>query len=377
MSTPDQLLRDAALQVGLDDPGAGAFLSGDKDIARLRSFLDLAGRELVPRYHWQSLTRRFAFGAEDGVPNTAEDYTSFRFPNDLSSFLNFTAHEVGTGNRIFGSVPESQWTANQWIATGSYYQYRVAANRIDVAPQLPANIRIAISYKTDNWVQAAADENVGRDGVRSGDDVFRLDYTLLLKLVIAKYSLWKAEASAPAYMDEYEKHYRRVKSKDRPSPVIFLGGDYRRDTEFAVIGSSRGGPAPTGPVEPPVTPPQPGEPVTIGWRAWDADNSPGHGQWTSVDLATGMSRVVTMRTDTDTNGLQIRVPLGFSLMIRNEVIGGFDADNQNWTPSGGQPNPDSDNTAPAMAADSSFRYWTRNALAENVPLRYSLIAERV
>lgn len=230
--TAGSIVRRAAKEVGLGDPGADPFASSDPLIQQMCGLLTTLGQYLVREYDWGNLKREWSF------TTTALDTGVYALPADFDHMVPQTGWDRTNSNLLGGPQDAQVWQylKARDVASTVYVQFRVNPTELWLYPQPPpVGVEVALEYMSDNWLspepQPAQYRYLARDGGLSeptaSTDICLIDPSVLITGLKLDFLNAKGFDSSSAKVD-YNEALEKALSATKTRQVLSLTGQ-RRD----------------------------------------------------------------------------------------------------------------------------------------------------
>jgi hypothetical protein len=215
MATAIELIRDAAVDVGVAEP-ATIVGGGDATARKLLRLANREGRILAQRHDWQRLTFTHSFTSVAAV------IQANGMPDDFDRMVYNAEVWDRSGNFKFaGPTPSRAWQDLQTNLTGGVVGWwRLLGGELNIFPAQEAGRTFAYEYVGKNWVYRPSDDTyhdaIGQDG----------DEILLPEEVFISGIDWRWGASAKGYdyseeLSTYERMVELATTRDRGTGVIY------------------------------------------------------------------------------------------------------------------------------------------------------------
>lgn len=193
--------------------------SADAGSQQYRSLLNTVGEYIHDKCFWENTKRTAAWtstaGADQGKFSTRcpdMDYA------EQATFWDFTLRKP-----VFGPLTDADWQAYQaFLPGGPLYQYRIAADRIEVNPAMPVGHSLSIMFKSLNWVCLNGSPlSATKQTFTLDDDTCIFADKLMLQGLRA---YWLRIKQMPYRLedDKFEDMLERAASRDSVKPTVFM-----------------------------------------------------------------------------------------------------------------------------------------------------------
>ena len=143
------LAKDFCRETGLPVPNALAG-SADAGAQQISALLQRVGEDVWKQTNWQKCSRRVSWtsvaGADQGDINAL-------CPENMAYIIPRTFWDYTRRVPIHGPVTPQQWQSQLSLTPlGPLHTFRIANNRLEVAPSMSAGRNLVLIYKTYNWL---------------------------------------------------------------------------------------------------------------------------------------------------------------------------------------------------------------------------------
>lgn len=212
-----QIISQAALEVGLGSAGTDVVNSTDPNILQMVGLLNSCGRELVHLRSWNHLRGEHLF-------TTVAGQSVYPLPADYHNMIDQTWWNRTNRLPVGGPLSAQEWQYLKGRLVGIVFNvlFRPMNRQISLYPttNTPAGFEIAFEYNSSYWVSrtAAPDTRVG-DSVLYSTDLVWFDPLLVMRKV--KLDFLKAKGfDTSAAQQDFNVALDYVKGNDAPSPTL-------------------------------------------------------------------------------------------------------------------------------------------------------------
>ncbi len=164
-----EIVKQVAIDVGLEEPTGTITTSTDKDIKQILQFSLGIGRELRNKYYWPQLKK-------EGTITTSNGVNQYALPGDYWQMISGTQWDQTNSFRMKGPLSDSEWTTFQHgiVSSTSRKRFRVSGANTDsgrffIDPTPSAAETLSFEYLRKQWIFPVA--WVTSTGYTSGDIV--------------------------------------------------------------------------------------------------------------------------------------------------------------------------------------------------------------
>ena len=222
LSSANDILNRVAVEIGTA-PVTDPYSSDDPTFIKLKTFLNIAGEELLEAHPWEQLLRQHQ------IITVADSDGMYDLPDDFSYMVNQTGWEKSQRVPLGGPLTSSEWAylnGRDFSENSIYVSFRLAEGQFNVyPPDGPEGLDINFEYVTTNWVRSAtADPDFTYTyEVTAGDQVPIYHKTLIsryLKLKMLEsggFDTTKAQA-------DFNQIFSFLTGTEKGAPVLRAGG---------------------------------------------------------------------------------------------------------------------------------------------------------
>ena len=185
VSSANDLINRVAVEIGVA-PSTDPFGSEDPTFIKLKTFLNIAGEELVEAHPWEVLLK------EHQIITTGTDTGVYTLPTDFSHIVNQTGWERSQRVPLGGPLTSADWAylkGRDFAENSIYVSFRIAEGNFNVYPAPPTvGLDINFEYVSTGWVRSAtaAPDYTYTDEVTQGDQVPIFNRTLISRYLKLK-----------------------------------------------------------------------------------------------------------------------------------------------------------------------------------------------
>ena len=218
--TAQQILDQAAIEVGLSAPGATVYANTDANIIRLRGFLNTAGLDLTLMHRWPyPLTKEHTITVAN--PGDTGTYT---LPDDWNGIVDETGYDRTSSYRLIPVGPDEWQYIKANTATASVdVKFRLDSDTLRVETVPADGTVLALEYHSRWWVKPNGQALPNKDTCTAATDVVYFDSQLILALVKFRFQGFSGEDTTSALAD-FSARLSAVKGRNAASAPIPLGG---------------------------------------------------------------------------------------------------------------------------------------------------------
>lgn len=217
--TAQQVMDQAAIELGLSAPGATVYSSTDTNIILLRNLLNTAGQELALMHPWAALVKEHTITVSN--PGDTGEYT---LPTDFNGMIDQTGWDRTS------VYPLAQHTSQTWQwrkADGTdptWVEFRLDQNLLRVLPAPPANGKvIAFEYWSRYWAAVTATPTVlAKATCTISTDVIFFEPVVIVALLKHRYKEARGEDTT-ATLVAFEARYSAAIGREVTAPILRMG----------------------------------------------------------------------------------------------------------------------------------------------------------
>jgi hypothetical protein len=217
--TAQQVIDQAAIELGLGAPGSGIYSSTDANAILLRSLLNTAGQELALMHEWPALVKEHTITCAGG------DTGYYSLPTDFAGMSD--AETAWDRSAIFPMDPltGADW---QWLqADGNpmtWVQYRIVNDQFWTSPTPPdAGTVLAFEYRSRYWARATASASPDKATCTVSTDVVYFEPVLIVSLLKLRFQQARGYDTTGSLL-EFERRYDAAASAHIAAPTLSLTG---------------------------------------------------------------------------------------------------------------------------------------------------------
>lgn len=216
--TVQQIITQAALEVGLGSAGADVVNSTDPNILQMVGLLNSCGRELVHMRDWNHLRGEHTF-------TTVAGQDTYPLPADYHNMIDQTWWNRTNRLPVGGPLSAQEWQYLKGRLVGIVFNvlFRPMNRQISLYPTgtaAPGGFTIAYEYNSSYWISTAGTPDTATsDHAHASTDYVWFDPLLVMRKV--KLDFLKAKGfDTTAAQQDYNTALEYVKGNDAPSPIL-------------------------------------------------------------------------------------------------------------------------------------------------------------
>lgn len=147
-----EIVKQAAIDIGKDEPSGTITTSTDKDIKQLLQFSLKTGRELRDKYLFPQLKKHYE------ITISASD-DQYNLPGDMWKMIPGTQWNQTNSWKLFGPLNDQEWNTLKYgvVAVGTRKKFRVFGGNEDsgqffIDPEPSTNETISFDYIRKQWI---------------------------------------------------------------------------------------------------------------------------------------------------------------------------------------------------------------------------------
>ena len=215
--TVQQIVTQAALEVGLGSAGADVVNSTDANILQLVGLLKSAGRELVHMRAWNHLRGEHIF-------TTVAGQSVYPLPADYHNMLDQTWWNRTNRLPVGGPLSPQEWQYLKGRLVGIVFNvlFRPMNRQITLYPttNTPGGFQIAFEYTSAYWISTAGTPDTATaDFPSNSSDYVWFDPLIMSRKIKLDFLKAKGFDTAAAQQD-YNLVLEYMKGADAPSPTL-------------------------------------------------------------------------------------------------------------------------------------------------------------
>lgn len=215
--TVQQIVSNAALDLGLGNAGTNVMASSDANILQLCSLLKSAGRELVHLRSWNHLRGEHSF-------TTAAGQSVYPLPADYHNMIDQTWWNRTNRLPVGGPLSAQEWQYLKGRIVGVVFNvlFRPMNRQIVLYPDnnIPTGFNIVFEYNSSFWISTSGTPDTATsDAPAASTDFVWFDPLLMVRKLKLDFLKAKGFDTTSAQQD-YETALEYVKGNDAPSPVL-------------------------------------------------------------------------------------------------------------------------------------------------------------
>lgn len=221
--TAQQVMDQAAIELGLDAPGATVYSSTDKNIILLRNLLNAAGQELALMYPWPALVKEHTITVAN--PGDSGTYT---LPTDFNGAVPQTGWDR-TNDYQINLVSPQVW---QYIKTGAFTTGTALVNarfdqdsfRVETVPD--NGVVLAFEYQSRYWVSVTGSTTLSKAAPTVSTDVIFFEPVMIVALLRLRYKEARGDDTTAALVS-FERRYDLAVSSVTHASILNADGRTR------------------------------------------------------------------------------------------------------------------------------------------------------
>lgn len=215
--TVQQIITQAALEVGLGSAGPDVVNSTDPNILQMVGLLNSCGRELVHLRSWNHLRGEHLF-------TTVAGQSVYPLPADYHNMIDQTWWNRTNRLPVGGPLSAQEWQYLKGRLVGIVFNvlFRPMNRQISLYPttNTPAGFQIAFEYNSSYWISTSGTPDTATsDHAHASTDYVWFDPLLVMRKV--KLDFLKAKGfDTSAAQQDFNVALDYVKGNDAPSPTL-------------------------------------------------------------------------------------------------------------------------------------------------------------
>lgn len=217
--TVQQIIDQAAIELGLSAPGASVYSSTDANVILLRNLLNTAGNELA-LHEWPALTKEHTITVVN--PGDTGEYT---LPADFNGIIDDTGWDRSLDYPLGGPLSGGDWQYLQATGNSStYVAYRILGDKFKTYPAPPSDGTVlAFEYKSRYWARATASASPDKAACTVSTDVVYLEPVMFVSLLKLRYREARG-FDVTADLVSFERRFDAAQSAQIAASAINLAG---------------------------------------------------------------------------------------------------------------------------------------------------------
>lgn len=217
------MVQNICPRIGLPVPSS-VFGNPDQNYVQMQALLEQIGKELLSEYKWQALRRTSTWASLNAI---SQGSITTRAGADFKAIVNGTFWDLTLRRPIFGPLDDQDWQMlRAFVPGGPVYQYRIAANLIEINPTPPAGNQFSFIWESNWWVASAVGTPVG--GTFTADSQISLLPEDMMEVGLQAYY---KRAKGLAYADDlasFDRMVEKYKLRDGTKQQLSLDQPSRR-----------------------------------------------------------------------------------------------------------------------------------------------------